>query len=201
MGLHRRRVGGAVGAVYGRVVGYHGCRNGIFYHDCRAESGVVPIRAAPAAGASAAAGSGDFEVLLVRRQEVNTWFSRKVQGEIKRINGRELVFFTEDDSLPLLNEMALYVLQNEQNKRLRVVHCYTDTGAIPPELGANIGTIDHIYPELRIDLLLVQGEFGPTLIERLSRRLSIPKNYMFIDTPSDRFPHSLDSLGGVRLIM
>lgn len=141
------------------------------------------------------------EVLLVRWHVVNTWFSRKVRGEIQRINSRELVFFTEDDSLPLLNEMALYVLQNEQNKRLRVVHCYTDTGAIPPELGANIGTIDHIYPELRIDLLLVRGEFGPTLIERLSRRLSIPKNYMFIGTPSDRFPHSLDSLGGVRLIM
>jgi len=100
-----------------------------------------------------------------------------------------------------LNEMALYVLQNEQNMRLRVVHCYTDTGAIPPELGANIGTIDHIYPELRVDLLLVRGEFGPTLIERLSRRLGIPKNYMFIGTPSDRFPHSLDALGGVRLIM
>jgi len=144
---------------------------------------------------------GISEVVLARRHEVNTWFSRKVRGEIKRINSRELVFFTEDDSLPLLNEMALYVLQNEQNKRLRVVHCYTDTGAIPPELGANIGTIDHIYPELRVDLLLVRGEFGPTLIERLSRRLGIPKNYMFIGTPSDRFPHSLDSLGGVRLIM
>ena len=141
------------------------------------------------------------EVLLVRWRGVNTWFSRKVRGEIKRINSRELVFFTEDDSLPLLNEMALYVLQNEQNKRLRVVHCYTDTGAIPAQLGANIGTIDHIYPELRIDLLLVRGEFGPTLIERLSRRLGIPKNYMFIGTPSDRFPHSLDALGGVRLIM
>ena len=115
------------------------------------------------------------EVLLVRWHVVNTWFSRKVRGEIQRINSRELVFFTEDDSLPLLNEMALYVLQNEQNKRLRVVHCYTDSGVIPPELGANIGTIDHIYPELRIDLLLVRGEFGPTLIERLSRRLGIPK--------------------------
>ena len=135
------------------------------------------------------------EVLLVRWHGVNTWFSRKVRGEIQRINSRELVFFTEDDSLPLLNEMALYVLQNEQNKRLRVVHCYTDMGAIPTQLGANIGTIDHIYPELRIDLLLVRGEFGPTLIERLSRRLSIPKNYMFIGTPSDRFPPQLRFAG------
>jgi hypothetical protein len=101
----------------------------------------------------------------------------------------------------LLNEMALYVLRNEQNKWLRVVHCYTDPSVVPADLGTNIGIIDHIYPELRIDLLLVRGEFGPALIERLSRRLGVPKNYMFIGTPSDRFPHSLDSLGGVRLIM
>ena len=61
--------------------------------------------------------------------------------------------------------------------------------------------MDHIYPALRIPLLVVRGEFGPALIERLSRRLGIPKNYLFIGTPSDRFAHSLDSLGGVRLIM
>ena len=35
----------------------------------------------------------------------------------------------------------------------------------------------------------------------LSRRLDVPKNYMFIGTPSDHFPHSIDDLGGVRLIL
>ena len=138
---------------------------------------------------------------LERFHEANTWVSRWIRGEIQRINQRQILFFTEDDRLPLLNEMALYVLQNEQNKWLRVVHCYTAASAIPADLGTNIGIIDHIYPELRIDLILVRGEFGPPLIERLSQRLNIPKNYMFIGTPSDRFPHSLASLGGVRLIM
>ena len=35
----------------------------------------------------------------------------------------------------------------------------------------------------------------------LFRRLDVPKNYMFIGTPSDHFPHSIDDLGGVRLIL
>ena len=56
------------------------------------------------------------------------------------------------------------------------------------------------YPRIRIDLVLVHGPFAPELIERISRRLGIPKNYMFIGTPGDQFPHNFADLGGVRLI-
>ena len=38
-------------------------------------------------------------------------------------------------------------------------------------------------------------------IEALSKRLGVPKNYMFIGTPGDRFPHKIAELGGVRLVM
>ena len=127
--------------------------------------------------------------------------SRWIKHQIRSINDQAVIFFAEDDTLPMLNHAAIYVLENEQNKRLRVVHTYVQDSDIPPDLARNISLIDHIYPELRVDLLLVKGEFGPQLIEHLSRRLNVPKNYMFIGTPSDRFPHSLASLGGVRLIM
>ncbi|MFH1724504.1 MAG: hypothetical protein ABII00_07770 [Elusimicrobiota bacterium] len=72
---------------------------------------------------------------------------------------------------------------------------------IPPKLAEHLSTVDHLYPRLRIDFLTVKGKFGPELIERLSRRLNVPKNYMFIGTPGDRFPHRIASLGGVRLVM
>ncbi len=52
-----------------------------------------------------------------------------------------------------------------------------------------------------IDFLAVQGEFCPELIESLSRRLGVPKNYMFIGTPGDRFPHRSEDFGGVRVIL
>jgi hypothetical protein len=54
---------------------------------------------------------------------------------------------------------------------------------------------------MMIDFVSIKGVFGPELIERLSRRLGVPKNYMFIGTPGDRFPHEIEALGGVRLIL
>ena len=71
----------------------------------------------------------------------------------------------------------------------------------PPSLAGQLSTIDRIYPRIRIDLLLVKGKFGPPLIDALSRRLGVPKNYMLIGTPGDSCPHKIAELGGVRLIM
>ena len=42
---------------------------------------------------------------------------------------------------------------------------------------------------------------SPELIERLSRRFNVAKNYMFIGTPSDRFSYRIRDLGRVRLII
>jgi hypothetical protein len=65
------------------------------------------------------------------------------------------------------------VLGNEQAHCRRVVNCYERDEDIPSDLTEQIHTIDRIYPELRIGLLLVKGTFGPELIERLSRRLEV----------------------------
>ena len=101
-----------------------------------------------------------------------------------------------------MNRAALYVLQNEQMKRLKVVHVYQDEAHVDHvKLAEQLRTIDEVYPELRIDLVLVRGKFGPELIEELSKRLGVPKNYMFLGTPGDRFPHNIAELGGVRLII
>jgi len=96
---------------------------------------------------------------------------------------------------------ALYVRGNEQTKWLKVVHIYQDRAEIPHNLADDLRGIDRLYPELRSALITVQGKFGPELIERLSRNLNVPKNYMFIGCPGDRFPHNIAELGGVRLIL
>jgi amino acid transporter len=131
----------------------------------------------------------------------NRRLSRLIILGIDRINSQGIIFFTRGDNLVTLNRAALYVMQNEQAKRLRVIHCYEREEDVPADLAEQIGTIDRIYPELRIDLLMVKGRFTPELIERLSRRLDVPKNYMFIGTPGNQFPHRIADLGGVRLIM
>ncbi len=33
------------------------------------------------------------------------------------------------------------------------------------------------------------------------REFGVPKNYMFLGAPSDKFPHHIGDLGGVRLII
>ena len=125
----------------------------------------------------------------------------RMMAKIRQINSLQVIYFSRGDDLAALNRAALYVLENEQTTRMKVVHCYEDRKDIPGSPAESLKTVDHTYPRIRIDLVLVKGHFGPELIERLSRRFGVPKNYMFISTPGDRFPHTLSDLGGVRLIM
>ena len=53
----------------------------------------------------------------------------------------------------------------------------------------------------QLEATAIRGTFGPELIDELSTRWEIPKNFMFIGSPSDRFPYRLEELGGVRLII
>ncbi len=138
---------------------------------------------------------------VARVRKGSRWITLRIMDKIQQINSLEVIYFSRGDDLAALNRAAVYVLKNELTTRMKVVHCYQDRDEIPSALAENLRTVDHIYPRIRIDLVLVQGQFGPELIERLSRRLKVPKNYMFIGTPGDRFPHSISDLGGVRLIM
>jgi amino acid transporter len=136
--------------------------------------------------------------MLSANRAVSAW----LVGKLDEVNNQLVVFFTKGDNLANLNRAALYVRENEQTKRLKVVHVYQDATTIDSQhLAEQLKTIDELYPELRIDLVLVRGRFGPELIERLSRRMGVPKNYMFLGTPGDRFPHNIAELGGVRLII
>jgi amino acid transporter len=136
--------------------------------------------------------------LLATLAPISKWLLAKLD----EVKGQKAVFFTKGDNLANLNRAALYVLQNEQLARLKVVHVYQREEDLAVEsLAEQLRTIDRVYPELRIDLVLVKGKFGPDLIDSLSDEMDVPKNYMFIGTPGDRFPHNIAELGGVRLII
>jgi len=139
--------------------------------------------------------------LVDRVMALNEWLRAGVVGKIEDINSRRVVYFTKNADPAELNRAALYVLENEPTNHMQVVFAYGDETDVPKDLAKHLRTIDHLYPQLRIDFLAVKGTFGPALIEQLSRRLTVPKNYMFIGTPGDRFPHRIETLGGVRLIL
>jgi hypothetical protein len=134
-------------------------------------------------------------------QDVNNWIKRYINGHMDAINKTTVIYFTKGDHPEELNRAALYVQENEQTNLMRVVHVYKKGEEVPPKLAEHLRTIDHLYPRLRIDFVAVEGDFGPGLIEAISERFEVPKNYMFIGTPGDEFPHRINDLGGVRLIL
>jgi amino acid transporter len=139
--------------------------------------------------------------IVERVLALNQWVRQSVLRQIDRINALAVVYFTSGDDLATLNRAALYVLENEQTNRLKVVHVYEREEEIPPQHAEQLRVVDHLYPQLRIDFVAVRGRFCPEIIEALSRRLGVPKNYMFIGTPGDRFPHRIEDLGGVRVVL
>jgi len=141
------------------------------------------------------------KALVERALALNEAVRTPLIRTLEQISNRTIVYFADQDDVATLNRAVLYVLQNEQTKHLKVIHVYESESEIPQTLGQHLKLIDQIYPQIRIDFVAVKGKFGPEMIEALSRRLRVPKNYMFIGTPGGRFPHRVEALGGVRLIL
>jgi hypothetical protein len=93
-----------------------------------------------------------------------------------------------------------YVRNNETTKKLKIVIVKTieETNEL---FRKDLEVLDRAYPEMDIAFIEVIGTLGPELIEELSIKWNIPKNFMFIGSPGDRFPYKVAEFGGVRLIM
>lgn len=117
-----------------------------------------------------------------------------------KISSQEFVFFTKGDNIAILNKVMQYVEGNETTKKLKIVNVKKE-GVSNELLIEDLKVLDRAYPEIHIEFIEIEGVFGPELITELSEKWNIPKNFMFIGSPSDRFPYRVSELGGVRLIM
>ncbi len=141
-------------------------------------------------------------------QEVSkklTWlteiFSKMLQNKIDDINSQQVVFFTRGGDLANLNLALIYVKNNEHTNRMKVVTVVREGCEAPPRLEEDIKFLDRAYPEIDIEFIVQYGEFGPELIQELSKKWMIPANFMFIGSPNGEFNYNLAELGGVRLII
>ena len=126
---------------------------------------------------------------------------KKILETVDRINAQEFVFFTKGDDLAALNQVMLYISNNEHTKRLKIV-LVLERGNEPPEnLTQEIDFLDREYPEIDIEFVIEEGKFNPKIIQTLSQKWNIPINFMFIGSPGDKFPYKVGELGGVRLII
>ena len=130
-----------------------------------------------------------------------TQLDKKIQKTIDKINAQEFVFFTKGDNISILNKVMLYIANNEHTKRIKIVNVINDNENIPEGLEKEIDFLDREYPEIDIEFVIEKGIFSPQLIASLSEKWGIPINFMFIGSPSDKFPYKIEELGGVRLII
>jgi amino acid transporter len=128
-------------------------------------------------------------------------WAKRIQAKIDQINKQEVVFFTRGDNLANLNRAVLYVRRNEQTSRIKVVTVLRDGAEPPAKLQRDIEFLDEAYPDVTTEFVVLNGKFGPELIQDLSKQWGIPPNFMFIGSPGDGFMYGLADLGGVRLII
>jgi len=126
---------------------------------------------------------------------------RKIQKVVDDINSQEFVFFTKGDNIATLNKVMLYITKNEHTKKIKIVLALDKGDEVPENLEQEIDFLDREYPEIDVEFVVVKGKFGPKLIKDLSKKWNIPINFMFIGSPSDKFPYKIEELGGVRLII
>jgi len=131
----------------------------------------------------------------------NRRMSKLIQAKLDKFTSQAVIFFTRGDDAANLNRAMLYVRHNETTNRILLVHVYEHKKDIPDNLGGDIAFLDKVYPEIKMDLVLRRGKFGPEMVDQLSQELNVPKNYMFIGHPGKKFPHNIADLGGVRLII
>ncbi|WDF65726.1 APC family permease [Flavobacterium sp. KACC 22763] len=126
--------------------------------------------------------------------------NRYLESLSSKINSQEFVFFTKGDDITILNKVLQYVEDNETTKKLKIVHVKKDT-VDNEALKKDLEVLDRAYDSLDIEFIEIEGVFGPEIIDELSQKWNIPKNFMFIGSPGNRFSYRVADLGGVRLIM
>ncbi len=124
-----------------------------------------------------------------------------IKRALNTINKQQFVYFTNHDDVAILNKVLLYISKNESTKRVKIVTVLNDRETIAPNLKKDVETLDRAYPLINIEFIVENGVFGPDKIKELSKRWRIPTNFMFIASPSNKFPYKIQELGEVRLII
>ena len=87
----------------------------------------------------------------------------------------------------------LYILNNENTHKIKIVTLVEDESEVPANLATDINVLDRAYPDFVVEFIIMKGKFSPQLIDELSVKWNIPKNFMFIGSPGYRFPYHIST--------
>ncbi|TPX39789.1 hypothetical protein SeMB42_g01161 [Synchytrium endobioticum] len=143
-----------------------------------------------------------FILFILEKNDIFPSWTTKIIRWIQRTRSQPVAFFTNQDEIHVLNKAILYMASQElTTANLKIIHIYEDEAAIPSSLEFNVYILDHIYPKIKVDLVLVRAHFNPESVKWVSDQLGIPLNLCFITTPSENHPYPIGDFGGVRVIM
>ncbi len=125
----------------------------------------------------------------------------KINKSLNELHEQEFVFFSKGDSVSVLNKVMIYVQENEITRKIKIVTVLKEDQEEHKQFSIDFEVLDRAYPEIKMEYIPMVGVFGPELIDKLSEEWKIPKNFMFISSPSDKFSYRVEDLGGVRLIL
>ena len=124
-----------------------------------------------------------------------------ITRHIRTLSEQQFVYFTKGDDISVLNNVMIYVRENEITKKLKIVTVLKEDKEIAPSFLSDLTVLDRAYPEIDIEFIQLKGTFGPQLILQLCEEWKIPANFMFISSPGNKFSHHISELHGVRLII
>ncbi len=135
----------------------------------------------------------------MRRYKVHG--QRSIKKTIQKLNSQDFVFFSKGDDISTLNKVMMYLHENEVTKKIKIVTILKEHQDPDPKFLHDFDVLDRAYPEVDMEYVTRVGSFTPELVEKLSKEWHIPKNFMFISSPGERFSYRVEDLGGVRLIL
>lgn len=120
---------------------------------------------------------------------------------LNKLHEQDFIFFSKGDDIATLNKVMIYLQENEITRKIRIVTVLSKHQPAPEKFMSDFEVLDRAYPNIKMEYITIEGIFGPELISQLSNEWKIPKNFMFISSPSDKFSYRVEELGGVRLIL
>lgn len=124
----------------------------------------------------------------------------QIASLLQDVQCRSIIFVASEGTRDEMRRAAEYVRWNEQMRILKVAWCYEVESEIPEDMPQIREEIDKEYRDLHIDLLLVRGKLGPSLLQVLGKRMGVPLNYMFITSATATLVEDLADWGGVRIV-
>lgn len=120
---------------------------------------------------------------------------------VQELHRQDFVFFSKGDDIATLNKVMMYLNENEVTNNIKIVTILKEHQDPDPQFLSDFDVLDRAYPEVDMEYITMVGEFTPEMVDKLSQEWKIPKNFMFISSPGERFSYRVEELGGVRLIL